>query len=299
MSTDQPAPGPEDARSEKSEGSAPEESEGSVPERPEDARSEESKDSPPAEPEGGASEEPEGGASEEPESGEQPLPPPPPPPPGPEGGAPKDAVPPSPWAEEAEREGEDPLAGMPPLAARWRRLVARIIDALIIGIPATLVLELVWGSYDVNNTGRSVAQDLVYALIYFVYEALMLTTYGQTVGKMLMRIRVGMLDNGEIPTGAPGWTRAAVYTLPPIVFCCGSVFWLFNVAWLLWDKPYRQALHDKAANTVVVSTTDQVPDQDPDLETDLETDLDPDLSQEAEQEAEDEEGRADPERSGA
>jgi uncharacterized RDD family membrane protein YckC len=226
---------------------------------------------------------PEGGASEKPKGGEPQSPPPPPSPPGPEGGAPEGAAPPSPWAEGEE---EDPLAGMPPLAARWRRLVARIIDALIIGIPVTLVLGLAWGSYDLNNTGRSFAQDLVYALVYFVYEALMLTTYGQTVGKMLMKIRVGMLDNGEVPAGAPGWTRAAVYTLPPIVFCCGSIFWLFNVAWLLWDKPYRQALHDKAANTVVVSATDQDPD--------LESDLDPDLSQEAGGGGEE---HADPERS--
>jgi uncharacterized RDD family membrane protein YckC len=251
MSTDQPAPGPE--------GGAPEESEG------------------------GASKRPEGGAPEESEGGEQQPSPPPPPPPGPEGGAPEGAAPPPPWAEGEE---EDPLAGMPPLAARWRRLVARIIDALIIGVPVTLVVGLTWGSYDVNNTGRSIAQDLVYALVYFVYEALMLTTYGQTVGKMAMKIRVGMLQNGQIPAGAPGWTRAAVYTLPPIVFCCGSVFWLLNVVWLLWDKPYRQALHDKAANTVVVSTADQGPD--------LESDLDPELSWEAGGSGEE---RADPERS--
>jgi uncharacterized RDD family membrane protein YckC len=142
---------------------------------------------------------------------------------------------------------------MPPLAHRWRRLVARIIDALIIGIPVGLVIGMAWGGYDVNNTGRSATQDLLYALVYFVYEGLMLTTRGQTVGKMAMHIRVGMLQNGRIPEGAPGWTRAAVYSLPPIVPCCGSVFWVVNVVWLLWDKPYRQALHDKAAKTVVVS----------------------------------------------
>jgi uncharacterized RDD family membrane protein YckC len=143
---------------------------------------------------------------------------------------------------------------MPPLADRWRRLVARIIDALIIGIPVGFLVGLAWGGYDVNNVGRSAVQDLVYALVYFVYEALMLTTRGQTVGKMAMKIRVGLLANGQIPAGPPGWTRAAVYALPPVVPCFGSIFWLVNVLWLVWDQPYRQALHDKAAKTVVVST---------------------------------------------
>ena len=199
MSTDQPAPGPEDARP-------------------------------------------------EPPAGGEPPPGPPTPPPGPEGGSPYGAAPPPPQAEV-----RDPLAEMPPLADRWRRLVARIIDALIIGIPISVVVALAWGGYDVNDTGRSATQDLVYGFVYFVYEGLMLTTRGQTVGKMAMNIRVGMLQNGQIPAGRAGWTRAAVYALPPIVPCCGSIFWLVNVLWLLWDKPYRQALHDKAARTVVVS----------------------------------------------
>ncbi|MFK4273751.1 RDD family protein, partial [Streptomyces milbemycinicus] len=50
-----------------------------------------------------------------------------------------------------------------------------------------------------------------------------------------------------------GWVRAAVYALPEIVPCCGFLFWLINVLWCTWDRPYRQCLHDKAAKTVVVS----------------------------------------------
>lgn len=142
--------------------------------------------------------------------------------------------------------------GMAPLAARWRRLVARIIDWLVVGIPVGLVLWLATGGYDPNSAGRSWGQEIVYAGVYFLYEGAMLTSRGRTVGKMAMNIRVAMLENGAPPVGQPGWTRAAIYALPPVVPCCGAVFWLVNVAWLLWDKPYRQALHDKAARTVVV-----------------------------------------------
>ncbi|MEU1627332.1 RDD family protein [Streptomyces sp. NPDC020096] len=152
-----------------------------------------------------------------------------------------------------DRTETDPLAGMPPLANRFKRLVARIIDALIVGIPVGIILGFAFGGYDYNRAGRSFWQELIYALVYFGYDGYMLTTRGQTFGKQFMKIRVAMLDNGALPAGQPGWTRAAVYALPPIVPCCGSLFWLINVLWLLWDKPYQQALHDKSAKTVVVS----------------------------------------------
>ncbi|MGW1076847.1 RDD family protein [Streptomyces sp. NPDC002537] len=151
----------------------------------------------------------------------------------------------------------DPLAGMPPLAARWRRLVARIIDGLLVSIPVSAVYSAAtWNAnWDVTkNNSKATGLSIVIVVVYFVYEGLMLTTRGQTVGKMAMKIRVAMLENGAVPAGTPGWTRAAVYSLPEVVPCCGFVFWLVNVLWCTWDMPYHQCIHDKAAKTVVVST---------------------------------------------
>lgn len=149
----------------------------------------------------------------------------------------------------------DPLAGMPPLASLGRRLVARIIDALIIGIPMSLILWGVTGdrSYD-DGSGGSYLQQAAIIIVYFVYDGAMLSARGQTLGKMAMRIRVAMLADGAVPRGNPGWIRAAVYSLPQLVPCFGFIFWLVNVLTCTWDRPYRQCLHDKAARTVVVST---------------------------------------------
>lgn len=174
------------------------------------------------------------------------------PPPG-SGGQPPYGSPPPPYEPPYGQDRPDPLAGMPPLAHRGRRLVARIIDALLIGVPIAVILGFGFGGYNYNFTGRSFWQELIYAVVYFAYDGYMLTTRGQTFGKKWMKIRVAMLENGATPVGQPGWTRAAVYSLPPIVPCCGSLFWLVNVLWCLWDKPYQQCLHDKAAKTVVVS----------------------------------------------
>ncbi|KUJ64980.1 hypothetical protein ACZ90_52475 [Streptomyces albus subsp. albus] len=147
-----------------------------------------------------------------------------------------------------------PLAGMAPLAPLPRRLLARIIDGLIIWIPVALVMAVLLGGYDpVDENGKATVVAVIGALTYFVYEGLMLSSSGQTVGKRLMKIRVAMLNDGSVPAGQPGWTRAAVYSLPEIVPCCGFVFWLVNVLWCTWDRPYRQCLHDKAAATVVVT----------------------------------------------
>ncbi|WP_369696738.1 RDD family protein [Streptomyces sp. XD-27] len=143
---------------------------------------------------------------------------------------------------------------MPPLASLPRRLLARIIDALIIGIPVSLVMAVLLGGFDpVNDNSEATAVSMVTVLVYFFYEGMMLTNSGQTVGKRLMRIRVAMLRDGSIPAGQPGWLRAAVYALPEVVPICGFVFWLINVLWCTWDRPYRQCIHDKAATTVVVS----------------------------------------------
>ncbi|KNE82182.1 MULTISPECIES: RDD family protein [Streptomyces] len=172
----------------------------------------------------------------------------PPPPGGPYGGAPYG----SPYG------GPDPLAGMPPLASLGRRLLARIIDGLLIGIPVGLVAGGLIGGFGYgfggdDDMGQSTGVQLAILLVYFVYEGLMLSRSGQTVGKMLMKIRVAMVANGAVPAGNPGWTRAAVYSLPQLVPCLGFVFWLVNVLFCTWDKPFRQCLHDKAAKTVVVS----------------------------------------------
>ena len=151
--------------------------------------------------------------------------------------------------------GPGPVAEMPPLGGLGRRLTARIIDYLllaIIGVPLTILI--VSGVHH-DRTARSVGLDVGLALVGFVYEGLMLTlSHGQTLGKKVMNVRVAVLANGAAPTGSTGWIRSAVFWLPGILsfLCIPALFWLLNVLWCTWDRPYRQCLHDKAAKTVVV-----------------------------------------------
>jgi uncharacterized RDD family membrane protein YckC len=95
---------------------------------------------------------------------------------------------------------------------------------------------------------------VVAALVWLAYEVPAVARSGQTFGKRAVGIRIVRLD-GLTPVG-PGrslrrWNILGVPLLFP--FCCiGPVIQVVDCAWLLFDRPLQQALHDKAAQTVVV-----------------------------------------------
>ena len=71
---------------------------------------------------------------------------------------------------------------------------------------------------------------------------------GQTIGKRAMKIRVVRLADGG-PVGTSLATRRWLVEVG-----CGliGVVALLDGLWQLWDQPYRQCLHDKWPQTVVV-----------------------------------------------
>ncbi|MBC3842534.1 RDD family protein [Streptacidiphilus sp. 4-A2] len=153
--------------------------------------------------------------------------------------------------------GAPPVSAMPPLGGLGHRLLARIIDGVLLAIVAIPLSVVLYAGSGHGRTGRTLLIDLFLALLGFFYEGLMLTLAGgQTVGKKVMRIRVAVLADGSAPTGRTGWIRSAVYWLPSLFsfLIIPALFSLLNVLWCVWDRPYRQCLHDKAAKTVVVRT---------------------------------------------
>ncbi|WP_035848824.1 RDD family protein [Kitasatospora azatica] len=145
--------------------------------------------------------------------------------------------------------GPEAIAGMPPLGTWPSRILARLIDYVIIQVIA-FVLVLPFTGFGSRN-GWTGGVWLYYGL-YLIYEGVMLSRDGQTLGKKAMNVRVAMLADGSSPTGSAAWTRAAVYTLPAVL-CCG-LWWVADGVFGVFDKPYRQCIHDKSAKTVVVST---------------------------------------------
>lgn len=152
------------------------------------------------------------------------------------------------------------LPGMPPVATPGQRFLARLIDTLVLGaiwtvaLVATGALQYYLDHDGKQHQGRVVLAAVLTFAVYFLYEGAMLARDGQTLGKKALRIRVAMLADGDLPR-RQGWVRGAVYALPGMLvpLLVGTLFWLLNSLWQLWDKPFRQSLHDKAARTVVVS----------------------------------------------
>jgi uncharacterized RDD family membrane protein YckC len=168
----------------------------------------------------------------------------------------------------------------PSLAEWWQRLLARIIDGIIVGaifaaIWIPTLVRLVHRIQAINNqylntpdstaeqtainhaigqfTGTFYLLGLLGVVVVVIYDSVQHGLWGQTLGKRALGTRVVRADTrSKIGFGAAAG-RAAVYGVPPIVPVVGGLFALLNELWLLWDKQ-RQCLHDKVASTVVVKT---------------------------------------------
>ncbi|MGW4646069.1 RDD family protein [Kitasatospora sp. NPDC004289] len=178
------------------------------------------------------------------------APPPPPPPPGygqdPYGQSPYGQAP----YGGQYGVGAGPVPGMPPLGGWGARIGARVIDYLIVQVVAVVIAA---PFADLGSRNGWLSTFWVTYVLYLIYEGVMLSRDGQTVGKKVTKVRVAMLVDGSPPTTAAAWSRAATFAAPALI-CCGQLWWVVDGLFGVFDKPYRQAIHDKAAKTVVVST---------------------------------------------
>jgi uncharacterized RDD family membrane protein YckC len=133
-----------------------------------------------------------------------------------------------------------------------QRLVARIVDTLVVGIPVVTIVSPFFG----QQTVRVVAAPIAFAVTFFFYEAIQLALWGRTVGKRFAGIKVvSAIDEGP-PNVLQALVRAAVYAFPPglrpvpILNVMAGIFWLVDIG-LLLERPHRQALHDRLAGTLV------------------------------------------------
>ncbi|MFE7403935.1 RDD family protein [Streptomyces sp. NPDC057557] len=196
---------------------------------------------------------------------------------GPPSGSPYDSAPPpppppydsGPYGGGGPYGGVDPLAGMPPLGEPGKRILARLIDFLIISIPLYLI-SLPWGGavemrdntssnsnfsdvFSQTYSAHQLLWSLIGLVVYVGYDTYFTHKDGRTIGKRLLKLRVAMLNDGRVPDTSASFLRAVVLWLPALL-CCPCLWWLINIVFMFTDKPYRQGLHDKAAKTVVVQT---------------------------------------------
>jgi uncharacterized RDD family membrane protein YckC len=148
------------------------------------------------------------------------------------------------------------------LAGWWSRVGAALIDGLIVGVVAALIMvPLGIGAASTDSDtgaaafiGAAILSIGVFAIVALLYAPLMMSrTNGQTVGRMAVGIRV-VRAKGEPMTF--GFAALREILVKAILFgAVGQITFglagLIDVLWPLWDEENR-ALHDMIVNTRVV-----------------------------------------------
>ena len=154
-------------------------------------------------------------------------------------------------------------------AGLGKRLAARLIDTVVLaGVTAVAAVPLGMKAADhVNDkidqaklSGETVTVWLldgttstylgivlaVLLLFGVVYEALPTAKWGRTLGKKLLGLEVRDIEAHEPPSFGAALRRWLVYSVPGLL-AVGVV----GIVWCLFDRPWHQCWHDKAAGTFV------------------------------------------------
>ena len=144
----------------------------------------------------------------------------------------------------------------------WIRLVARIIDGIILGIPFSIVFGIIvavgglavggTSNADANTQGAAAAGVsgiivlvvLIATVSAVAYDVYFWGTSGSTLGMGVFKLRVV-----DATTGGPiGYGRAFIRWLMTLVNT-----WACYIGWI-WAAfdPRKQGWHDKVANSVVL-----------------------------------------------
>ncbi|MFJ5263547.1 RDD family protein [Streptomyces sp. NPDC088387] len=154
-------------------------------------------------------------------------------------------------------------------ASLGKRFAARLIDTLAIlavtavaAVPlGTRAMDHVNGKIDeaklsgetvtvwlLDGTTGMYLGIIVAVLLLFgvLYEALPTAKWGRTLGKRLLGLEVRDIELHDAPSFGSALRRWVVFSVPGLL-CFGLV----GVVWCLFDKPWHQCWHDKAARTFV------------------------------------------------
>jgi uncharacterized RDD family membrane protein YckC len=143
------------------------------------------------------------------------------------------------------------------LATRTSRLVAKIFDVMFLAGSFVPGLIIFFAARDGRrkDADLELAGILTMMLCYvgiIIYEAVLLSAHGQTLGKRIMRIRVVNYHSGD----NPGFLGAIVlrifvpFVIEAVLGPLCIIFLLADICFIFGDE--RRCLHDMLAGTTVV-----------------------------------------------
>lgn len=128
------------------------------------------------------------------------------------------------------------------------RIGARILDALIVGIPLTIILGLIGLGAGTVGTG------VISSLVYFGYFVLLESNQGATLGKKILSMRVVGPDGGNPPPDVTA-KRNLWMLLGIIPFGIGFLLSLIAVIAIIVtiaQSPEQRGWHDQFAGSAVL-----------------------------------------------
>ena len=161
-----------------------------------------------------------------------------------------------------------------PLASWGTRFAARLIDwAVLALVLVPLYIVILWpaitefvdrlprdpsvaidpdvvATFQTRVISQALLLGVIAAVLQLAYEIPQLAAYSRTLGMRVLGIRVRPLVEDRPMTWADSSIRTGVMVGGFVL--AGGLWTLVDDLWPLWDKPWQQALHDKAAKTVVV-----------------------------------------------
>lgn len=138
------------------------------------------------------------------------------------------------------------------LARPVTRLAGRLLDGVIFLIVAGIVLSRAGVTSTASLTEPVYSRSVQIADVLDVtYELLLIALLGQTVGCLVVGVKVVRAEDLAVPGLWRALRRVVVVDLAGLVPVIGFVLLVVVFAWMLWD-PRRQGLHDKAAGTIVI-----------------------------------------------
>lgn len=124
-------------------------------------------------------------------------------------------------------------------AGFWRRLLANILDGLIIGIPLALIGYLITGTME-ENVWTSLG-NFLYSLI------LPVVWMGYTVGKKIMGIRIAKVNGEKVGIG----TMLMRIVVAALVYGITLGIGLIVSAFMVGLRKDKRSIHDFIAGTYV------------------------------------------------
>lgn len=130
-------------------------------------------------------------------------------------------------------------------AGFWVRFWAYLIDLAVVWGITSILLKPVFAVFGLETSGSSwyAPYTILSAVLFYGYFVLMTKFFGQTVGKMIMGIRVVSLKQDRLPWGTllfREWIgRFLSVTIWPLYVIVGFT-------------PLKQGIHDFIADTTVV-----------------------------------------------